>query len=133
VPAQIIEPAVAAQRLGLPVISGFHTNFHSYSSHYGCAMLTGAITAYLRWFHNRCRATLVPTAEMTLALDKLGIHNGLILARGSIPGCILRRSAASRCAAAGEPIAGSRSCSMWAGWLHRVMTRLFGDSSMKLL
>ena len=42
----------AANKLRLPVASDFHTNFHSYSSHYGFGLLRRAIVAYLRKFHN---------------------------------------------------------------------------------
>ena len=43
----------AARKLGLPVISEFHTNFHRYSGHYGVGWLKRPIAAYLRRFHNR--------------------------------------------------------------------------------
>ena len=42
-----------AQRLGIPVLSGFHTNFHSYSRHYRAGWLQHWVALYLRWFHNR--------------------------------------------------------------------------------
>ncbi|MEN9841243.1 MAG: hypothetical protein RL376_1043 [Verrucomicrobiota bacterium] len=54
----------AAKRLGVPVTSSFHTNFHSYGGHYGVAALRDATLAYLRWFHNCTRCTLVPTRQM---------------------------------------------------------------------
>lgn len=54
----------AAQQLGLPFISSFHTNFHSYSRHYGLGWLQRGIAAYQRWFHNRTAFTLVPTTRL---------------------------------------------------------------------
>ncbi|MFO6123265.1 glycosyltransferase, partial [Pseudomonas aeruginosa] len=43
----------AARRLGIPAVSGFHTNFQQYSEHYGFGPLTRLVTGYLRWFHAR--------------------------------------------------------------------------------
>lgn len=71
-----------ARRLGLPVLFGFHTNFHSYSGHYRLGWLRAPILAYLRRFHNRCACTLVPTAELTEELRRLGFHNTRLLPRG---------------------------------------------------
>ena len=53
-----------ARRLGIPVTSGFHTNFDRYSVHYGLGFLRPAVAAYLRTLHRRTRATMVPTAAM---------------------------------------------------------------------
>jgi hypothetical protein len=41
----------AARRLGIAVVSGFHTNFPQYSGQYGLGLLTRLLTHYLRWFH----------------------------------------------------------------------------------
>ena len=71
-----------ARRLGLLVVSGFHTNFHSYSSYYRLGFLQQLIVAYLRRFHNRCRATLVPTQDTARALRDLAFDNIQVLARG---------------------------------------------------
>lgn len=72
----------AARKLGIPVSSDFHTNFHSYSQHYGLGWLQKTVAAYLRNFHNRADATLVPTRELcdTLALE--GYKNLQVVARG---------------------------------------------------
>ena len=43
----------AAEKLKLPVVSDFRTNFHAYSAHYGVGWLKKPILAYLRKFHNR--------------------------------------------------------------------------------
>ncbi len=72
----------AANRLGLPISSTFHTNFHSYSRHYGAAFLTRPALAYLRHFHNRTRLTLSPTAELNDELSRDGFHNMRLLSRG---------------------------------------------------
>ncbi|MFN4147960.1 MAG: glycosyltransferase family 4 protein [Rhodocyclaceae bacterium] len=72
----------AARRLGIPVISSFHTNFHSYSRHYGMGWLQRGISRYLRWFHNRTAATLVPTQQLAAELSAQGFGNVQVLARG---------------------------------------------------
>lgn len=72
----------AAKKLGIPVVSGFHTNFHSYSKHYGFGVLEPAIMRYLRWFHNKANVTLVPTQELANALTIKGINNTVVLSRG---------------------------------------------------
>lgn len=71
-----------ARQLDLPVISTFHTNFHSYSRHYGIGWLRGGIERYLRWFHNRTAATLVPTAALAGELSQRGFRNVGVLSRG---------------------------------------------------
>ncbi|CAM2912749.1 glycosyltransferase family 4 protein [Rariglobus hedericola] len=72
----------AADKLGLPLTSSFHTNFHSYSKHYGFAFLTRPALAYLRHFHNRTRITLSPTAELNAELTRDGFHGMRLLSRG---------------------------------------------------
>jgi glycosyltransferase involved in cell wall biosynthesis len=72
----------AARRLQLPVLSGFHTHFDSYSEHYGAGWLQPAVESYLRLFHNRTLATLVPTSDLRRRLASLGLRNLGILGRG---------------------------------------------------
>lgn len=72
----------AAQKLGIPLASSFHTNFHSYSRHYGFAFLTRPALAYLRWFHNRTLLTLSPTVELNQQLAADGFKNVRLLSRG---------------------------------------------------
>jgi glycosyltransferase involved in cell wall biosynthesis len=72
----------AALKLKLPVSTGFHTNFHSYSRHYGAAFMKRPISAYLRKFHNRALATMVPTDELRRELAAQGFRNLRVVARG---------------------------------------------------
>ncbi len=72
----------AAKSLGIPLSSSFHTNFHSYSRHYGLSWLTRPVLAYLRWFHNRTRVTLSPTADLNQQLTANGFKNVRLLSRG---------------------------------------------------
>jgi glycosyltransferase involved in cell wall biosynthesis len=75
----------AAQALKIPVASDFHTNFHSYSRHYGAGWLARPVMAYLRSFHNRAGCTMVPTAELTEELANYGIRGLRVVGRGVNP------------------------------------------------
>ncbi len=72
----------AALKLGIPVVSDFHTNFHTYSGHYGFGWLKTPIESYLRKFHNRTRLTMVPTRAMRDELGQDGFRNIEVVARG---------------------------------------------------
>ena len=72
----------AARKLKLPVSSSFHTNFDAYSQHYGLGLLKPAISGYLRHFHNRTDATLVPTQGLARMLAGAGYRNVGIVSRG---------------------------------------------------
>ncbi len=72
----------AALKLKLPVSTGFHTNFHSYSQHYGVGFLKKPIALYLRKFHNRAHATLVPTDDLCRELAIQGFENLRVVSRG---------------------------------------------------
>jgi glycosyltransferase involved in cell wall biosynthesis len=72
----------AAEKLRLPVVSDFRTNFHAYSSHYGVGWLKRPILAYLRKFHNRTATTLVPTETMRADLAALGFQRLKVIGRG---------------------------------------------------
>ena len=73
---------MAAGRLGLPVSSSFHTNFHQYSEHYGFSWLTRPVLGYLRHFHNRTRVTLSPSPDLNAELLKDGFRDVRLLSRG---------------------------------------------------
>jgi glycosyltransferase involved in cell wall biosynthesis len=71
-----------ATRLNIPVISGFHTNFHTYSNHYHLGWLAPAILAYMRRLHNKTLMTLVPTRALADDLNKRGFKKVEVLQRG---------------------------------------------------
>lgn len=88
----------AARRLGIAVVSGFHTNFQQYSSQYGLGLLARALTHYLRWFHHRTHSTLVPSPSQCQALERRGFERLALLSRG-VDSCLFnpaRRNAALR-------------------------------------
>ncbi len=72
----------AAEKLAIPVVSGFHTNFHTYTTHYRIGLLKSLITRYLRKFHNRTALTLVPNQHLAEELQSIGIQPVRIFSRG---------------------------------------------------
>jgi glycosyltransferase involved in cell wall biosynthesis len=88
----------AARRLGLPVLTSFHTNFHAYGRHYGLGALRGLAMAYLRRFHRHGARTLVPTAQVQAQLRRAGFAGLAVLGRGVDTALFspARRSAALR-------------------------------------
>jgi glycosyltransferase involved in cell wall biosynthesis len=79
----------ACRKRGIPALTGMHTNFHQYSSHYGASLLGPPLLRYLRRFHNDAAGTLVPTTAMrnALAADRFlnlhtwprGVHTDLFM------------------------------------------------------
>lgn len=72
----------AARRLGLPVTSDFRTNFHAYSRHYRIGWLQGIVLNYLRAFHRRTDATMVPTDALRRELAAQGFTDLSVVGRG---------------------------------------------------
>jgi glycosyltransferase involved in cell wall biosynthesis len=72
----------AALRGSIPVVTGFHTQFHQYSRHYGLGLLMRPIVATLKSFHNRSDATLVPTNSLRRQLHEAGFRNVHVFSRG---------------------------------------------------
>ena len=71
-----------ANKLRIPVASDFHTNFHSYSAHYGFGWLKKPVMGYLRRLHNQSGVTLVPSLSLRRDLESAGYHNVEVVARG---------------------------------------------------
>lgn len=99
----------AAQSLGIPVTSGFHTNFHAYGGHYGLRAFRGVLLRYLRWFHNRTRRTMVPAGDLRDQLASEGFERLAVVSRGVDTGLFNpgRRSAVLRAewgAGADDPV-----------------------------
>lgn len=72
----------AAQHLSLPVTSDYRTNFHAYGKHYRLGLFSKPIMGYLRKFHNRCDATMVPTETMRAQLAERGFERLTVVGRG---------------------------------------------------
>ena len=77
----------ACRQLGIPVATGFHTRFDDYVGRYGAGFLSPWVFAWLRRFHNRADATLVPTVELRDQLAQQGFgkvaHLGRAVDTGS--------------------------------------------------
>jgi glycosyltransferase involved in cell wall biosynthesis len=72
----------AARRLRLPVLAGFHTNFHRYARHYHLGWAEGLVAWYLRDLHNRASGTVVATPDLRDHLHRRGFRNVSVLGRG---------------------------------------------------
>jgi len=72
----------AAKALGIPVATGFHTNFHEYMEQYRLTGLQPMALAYLRRFHARADRTLVPSPGLLERLEGEGFENVHLLGRG---------------------------------------------------
>lgn len=66
----------------IPIVSSFHTNFHSYGKHYHLGWLTSLGLAGLKGFHNKTRLTLVPSEDLRRDLKADGFKNLKIMGRG---------------------------------------------------
>jgi glycosyltransferase involved in cell wall biosynthesis len=72
----------AARALGLPVVSGFHTDFVAFAPHYRLGWLAPLVGSYLRRLHNATDCTLVPTATLSRRLVAEGYENVAVVGRG---------------------------------------------------
>ncbi len=72
----------AASKLGLPISSSFHTNFHQYGDHYGFGAIKAVAVGYLRSFHNQTNLTMAPTRQMRAQLAADGFKNIEVISRG---------------------------------------------------
>ena len=71
-----------AKVLGIPVATGFHTNFHEYLEQYRLGGLESAANAYLKRFHRAADCTLAPSPEVVDRLRDAGYREVHLLGRG---------------------------------------------------
>lgn len=72
----------AAEDLSIPIVSGFHTNFHEYMKHYKLPILEKMVQGFLRKTHNKTRRTFAPSSDVIAKLDAMGIQGTRLLGRG---------------------------------------------------
>ena len=72
----------AAEDLKIPIVSGFHTNFHEYMKHYKLPILAKVVQGFLKKTHNRTRRTFAPSTDVIAKLDTMGIQGTRLLGRG---------------------------------------------------
>jgi len=64
---------LVGRRLGVPLVSSYHTDFARYADAYGVPWLRGTISAYIRRFHARSRRTYTPSAPSRADLLAMGL------------------------------------------------------------
>lgn len=72
----------AAAQLDIPIVSGFHTNFHEYMKHYKLPILAKMVQGFLRKTHNKTRRTFAPSQDVITRLEAMGIEGTRLLGRG---------------------------------------------------
>jgi len=72
----------AATRLGIPVVTSYHTNFARYTRSYGLGVLAPVVERSIARFHARARRTYTPGAPARDYLRSLGVPNVEVWGRG---------------------------------------------------
>lgn len=72
----------AARKNGIAVSSGYHTQFHDFSDHFNVNVLVSPILSYLKYFHNKCDVTCVPSEKSRKELGTEGVKRLHIVGRG---------------------------------------------------
>jgi len=72
----------AARRLGIPLVSSYHTSFSAYARFYHLGLLARPGWAFLRWFHNAGRRTYAPSAATAQELRDHGFRRVKVWSRG---------------------------------------------------
>ena len=72
----------AAEDLNVPIVSGFHTNFHEYMKHYRLPLLEQLVRGFLKKTHNRTRRTFAPSIDVIKKLETMGVQDTRLLGRG---------------------------------------------------
>jgi len=70
------------QKMNIPMVASYHTNFDSYLHYYDLEFLSKWIWKYLRWFHQPFLKTFVPSQETKQELTKRGFSNLDLWQRG---------------------------------------------------
>jgi glycosyltransferase involved in cell wall biosynthesis len=71
-----------AQRLGIPVVSSYHTNLATYLPYFHLGALTEPTWAYRRFLHAQCRVTLCPSPSTAQQLEQKGFSRVQVWPRG---------------------------------------------------
>lgn len=72
----------AANRLGIPVVTSYHTNFRQYAEVYGLGGLGGMLERYLARFHRAAWRTYTPSESSRAELLRLGVEEVEVWGRG---------------------------------------------------
>ena len=71
-----------ARRMGIPVVSGYHTNFCEYLPAYGGRRLVKLASRLQRWFHNSCACSIAPSRDTVAGLLGKGYQRVSLVRRG---------------------------------------------------
>ncbi len=71
-----------AQRLGIPLVSSYHTNLASYLPYFHLGALAEPTWVYRRFLHQQCRVTLCPSPSTALHLERKGFSQVHVWPRG---------------------------------------------------
>ncbi len=72
----------AAQALGVPMVTSYHTSLSQYAAFYKLGKLSAPGWSFLRWFHNSGLRTYCPSDAIREELDANGFRNTRIWSRG---------------------------------------------------
>jgi glycosyltransferase involved in cell wall biosynthesis len=73
---------VWARKLGIPLVSSYHTNLAAYCSYFHLGALENPMWAYRRVVHNACDVTLCPSPSTASALKARGFERVAVWPRG---------------------------------------------------
>ncbi|WP_131668856.1 glycosyltransferase family 4 protein [Psychrobacter pygoscelis] len=73
---------IAAKSLGIKATTGYHTQFHDFSRHFGFGIIARPLMAYFKRFHNWSDATCVPSLKTQNDLAELGFKRLVHVGRG---------------------------------------------------
>jgi glycosyltransferase involved in cell wall biosynthesis len=65
---------IAGRRRGLPIIANYQTDIPTYAHHYGFHFMAQPARDWLRYIHNGCHLTLVPSNYTLRQLRRWGYH-----------------------------------------------------------
>jgi glycosyltransferase involved in cell wall biosynthesis len=71
-----------ARRVGVPIVSSYHTNLAAYCAHYGFPFLQEPAWFYRRLLHNQCEATLCPSPSTAREVERRGFAHVGVWPRG---------------------------------------------------
>lgn len=77
-----IAAILAARAMKVPILSGFHTNFHSYARNYHLSLLQPLASAYLAAIHKMTALTVVPSLQSAALVRGMGVKQVSVIGRG---------------------------------------------------
>jgi glycosyltransferase involved in cell wall biosynthesis len=72
----------AAQSLGVPLITSYHTSFSAYAEFYRLGALAAVGWKYFRWFHSAAARTFTPTEAIKAEVEAHGFRHVGVWGRG---------------------------------------------------